>query len=97
MVVESALGSPRRPADPATLAAGFLLATLALAAVAAPLIEAWLGLNATSVDLLSRLDPPSAAHPLARTSSAETCWHVCCVPGGYRWRLVCPVPSLPQP
>ena len=54
----------RRASIPRPLAAGLLLATLALAALAAPLIEAWLGLDATTVDLLARLEPPSAAHPL---------------------------------
>ena len=32
--------------------------------MAAPLIESWLGLDATTVDLLARLESPSAAHPL---------------------------------
>ncbi len=34
------------------------------AAVAAPLIESWLGLDTATVDLLARLESPSAAHPL---------------------------------
>jgi peptide/nickel transport system permease protein len=41
-----------------------LLALLAAAALAAPLIEAWTPLSATRVDLLARSAPPSWAHPL---------------------------------
>ena len=40
------------------------LLILALAAFAAPLIEAALGLDVTRVDLLGRFQAPSAAHPL---------------------------------
>ena len=47
------------------LAAGLvLLATLALGAVLAPLAEGWLGHDPFTPDLLSRYEPPSAAHPL---------------------------------
>lgn len=45
------------------LAAGFLLLLLA-AALAAPWLEAWLGLDANAVDLLARLEPPGGAHLL---------------------------------
>jgi peptide/nickel transport system permease protein len=41
-----------------------LLAAMALAALAAPLVEAALGLDANRVDLLARFAPPSAEHPL---------------------------------
>jgi peptide/nickel transport system permease protein len=41
-----------------------LLALLAALAAAASLVEAALGLDATAVDLFSRFQPPSAAHPL---------------------------------
>lgn len=41
-----------------------ILIMLALAALAAPLIEAWTPLSATRVDLLGRHAPPSLAHPL---------------------------------
>lgn len=41
-----------------------LLAVLALAALAAPLIEAWTPLSATQVDLMNRFAGPSPAHPL---------------------------------
>ena len=41
-----------------------LLAAMALAALAAPLVEAALGLDANLVDLLARFQPPSAEHPL---------------------------------
>jgi peptide/nickel transport system permease protein len=64
MALEAAFGARRAAVGPATLAAGLLLATLALAALAAPLIEAWLGLDAATVDLLARLESPSVAHPL---------------------------------
>ena len=39
-------------------------AILALATVAAPPLESWLGLDATAVDLLTRLESPTFAHPL---------------------------------
>ena len=51
----------RRP--PALAALGLLLA-FALLALNAPLFESLLGLDATETDLLARLLPPSAAHPL---------------------------------
>lgn len=41
-----------------------VLVLLAALALAAPLVEAWLGVDAEMVDLLGRLAPPSAAHPL---------------------------------
>ncbi len=41
-----------------------VLAALALAALAAPLVEAAQGLDATVVDLFQRFRPPSLAHPL---------------------------------
>ncbi len=46
------------------VASALLLLVLALAAVAAPLIEAAMGLDANKVDLLGRFAPPSAEHPL---------------------------------
>jgi peptide/nickel transport system permease protein len=45
-------------------AAGLFLAAVALTAMAAPLFGSMLGLDAEAVDLLARLEPPSAAHPL---------------------------------
>jgi len=42
---------------------GLLLLMIVLV-MAAPLFEIWLGVGANEVDLLSRLLPPSAAHPL---------------------------------
>lgn len=48
---------------PSLAAGGFLLA-LALALASAPLAQAWLGTTPDAVDLLARLEPPSAAHPL---------------------------------
>jgi peptide/nickel transport system permease protein len=45
-------------------AAGLFLAAVALTAMAAPLVGSMLGLDAETVDLLARLEPPSAAHPL---------------------------------
>ncbi len=45
----------------AVLGAG-LLTLLAIAALAAPWLEAWLGASATAVDLFNRLQPPSARH-----------------------------------
>lgn len=64
MAIEGPFGRRRTAVDPATLMAGLLLAALALAAVAAPLIQAWLGLDAITIDLLARLESPSSAHPL---------------------------------
>jgi peptide/nickel transport system permease protein len=46
------------------LASLLVLALLAAITLAAPLIEAALGLDANRVDLLARFAPPSAAHPL---------------------------------
>ena len=58
-------GRVRRPlADPVALACALLLLLLVLAAAAAPLVETALGVDATSVDLLARLEPPGMAHPL---------------------------------
>jgi peptide/nickel transport system permease protein len=41
-----------------------LAALLTAAALAAPLLQALLGHDPEAVDLLARLEPPSAAHPL---------------------------------
>ncbi len=46
------------------LASLVLLLLLALLALAAPLVEAWLGVDANQADLFNRFAPPSAAHPL---------------------------------
>jgi peptide/nickel transport system permease protein len=46
------------------LASFFVLLALALAVIAAPIIEALLGLDANLVDLFGRFQPPSAEHPL---------------------------------
>jgi peptide/nickel transport system permease protein len=54
----------RFAADPVAAAAGLFLAALLLAAAAAPWVQAWLGADPAAVDLLARLEPPSAAHPL---------------------------------
>ncbi|MEQ9333246.1 ABC transporter permease [Thalassobaculum sp.] len=47
---------------PALAAAALLI--LVLAAIAAPLVELAMGLDAEAVDLFGRLQPPSAEHPL---------------------------------
>ncbi|HYE49917.1 MAG TPA: ABC transporter permease [Azospirillaceae bacterium] len=49
---------------PAVLASAAVLALLALACFCAPLLEAALGVDATSVSLLDRFGPPTAQHPL---------------------------------
>jgi peptide/nickel transport system permease protein len=41
-----------------------MLATLALASLAAPLVERLLGIDANAADLFLRMQPPSAEHPL---------------------------------
>ncbi|HLB80944.1 MAG TPA: ABC transporter permease [Dongiaceae bacterium] len=46
------------------VAGGIVLLALAALTLAAPLVEAALGLDAAAVDLLARYRPPSAAHPL---------------------------------
>lgn len=51
-------------AQPLALAAAIVIAILALAALAAPLIAAWLDAPADAVDLMGRFAPPSADHPL---------------------------------
>lgn len=46
------------------LASAVLLAFLALSALSAPLVERWLGTDATEVSLLDRYQPPTEGHPL---------------------------------
>jgi len=53
-----------RRLGPAAALSGGVLAALALAAAAAPLVGLVLGVDAEAVDLFNRLQPPSAAHPL---------------------------------
>ncbi|OHC75831.1 MAG: NAD synthetase [Rhodospirillales bacterium RIFCSPLOWO2_12_FULL_58_28] len=48
---------------PAAISAGVLV-LLGLSAAAAPLVEAWLGVDARTVDLFNRFAAPSFAHPL---------------------------------
>ena len=67
MVVETLAPRSRacwRLADPVALTCALLLLLLVLGAAAAPLVEAALGVDGANVDLLARLEPPSAAHPL---------------------------------
>jgi peptide/nickel transport system permease protein len=51
-------------ADPVSLLALVLAVLLVGLVLAGPLLEAWLGIDGAAVDLLARLEPPSAAHPL---------------------------------
>jgi peptide/nickel transport system permease protein len=51
-------------AHPLAVASAAILALLALLVVAAPLVAAALGIDGAAVDLLQRLQPPSARHPL---------------------------------
>ena len=46
------------------VASALVLVALALSALAAPLVEVWLGIDANEVDLLARFEGRSAAHPL---------------------------------
>ena len=46
----------------AAVAAALLLASLFIACFSAPLLEAWLGVDPTAVDLMGRFAPPDAAH-----------------------------------
>ena len=46
------------------LASAVALVLLGACALAAPLVETWLGHDADEVDLFARFEPPSAAHPL---------------------------------
>ena len=48
----------------ALIVGGAILAPLAIAALAAPLVEALLGVSAETIDLMARFAPPSLAHPL---------------------------------
>lgn len=64
MGADSALSRLGSGTGAVTLAAGVFLALVALSALAAPLLEYLLGLDATSVDLLTRLEPPTLSHPL---------------------------------
>jgi peptide/nickel transport system permease protein len=54
----------RFAAEPVAALAGLFLVALVLLTAAAPLIEAWLMVDPNAVDLLARLEPPSAAHLL---------------------------------
>jgi peptide/nickel transport system permease protein len=51
-------------ADPVSLLALVVAVLLVGLVLAGPLVEAWLGIDGAAVDLLARLEPPSAAHPL---------------------------------
>ena len=64
MALEQLAASRPVGLDPACAAAAFLLVALAAAAVAAPIVAAWLGVDANAPDLLARLEPPSSGHPL---------------------------------
>ena len=57
-------GWRRFAVDRQAACAGILLAALLLAVLAAPWVQQWLGVDPAAVDLLARLEPPSAAHPL---------------------------------
>ncbi|MDP6952461.1 MAG: ABC transporter permease, partial [Alphaproteobacteria bacterium] len=48
----------------AAVASALVLVVLGLAAAAAPLVEAWLGVDSNEVDLLAIFAAPSTAHPL---------------------------------
>lgn len=48
----------------AAVCSGVLLAAIALACLAAPLVARLLGTDPDAMDLLARLQPPTAAHPL---------------------------------
>ena len=51
-------------AEPATVLSLLIVAALAAFVLAGPILLAWQGLDGDAVDLLARLEPPSAAHPL---------------------------------
>jgi peptide/nickel transport system permease protein len=51
-------------ARPLAIVSAAILALLALLAIGAPLVATALGTDSGTVDLLARLQPPSAAHPL---------------------------------
>lgn len=57
-------GGRRRRPDPSAAPLLLALGLAALAAFAAPLLQVLLGHDPEAVDLLARLEPPSAAHPL---------------------------------
>lgn len=50
--------------DPLAIGALALLALLLALVASAPLVQALLGVDSTTVDLLARLEPPGPAHPL---------------------------------
>lgn len=51
-------------AEPGFRAAALLLLVLLLFVAVEPLLAAWMGSDPAAIDLLARLEPPSAAHPL---------------------------------
>jgi peptide/nickel transport system permease protein len=59
-------GAAIRPAtsDAATGLAVALVIVIGTAVLAGPLLETWLAIDSTTVNLLARLEAPSAAHPL---------------------------------
>src|SRR5687768_10031747 len=63
-MLETRVAVPRTTGDPAAVLAVLLVTALAAALATGPLLEAWLGIDGTTVDLLARLEGPSRTHPL---------------------------------
>ncbi|MFC7551360.1 hypothetical protein ACFQU7_02145 [Pseudoroseomonas wenyumeiae] len=63
-----------------------ILALLALAALAAPLLQGWLEADPFQPDLFARYEPASAAHPWARMSWGATSCCGCSTAPAFRWR-----------
>ena len=63
-MAEARLALRPAAAEPATVLSLLIVAALAAFVLAGPVLLAWQGLDGDAVDLLARLEPPSAAHPL---------------------------------
>ena len=63
-MAEARLALRPAAAEPATVLSLLIVAALAAFVLAGPILLAWQGLDGDAVDLLARLEPPSAAHPL---------------------------------
>ena len=63
-MAEARLALRPAAAEPATVLSLLIVAALAAFVLAGPILLAWQGLDGNAVDLLARLEPPSAAHPL---------------------------------
>ena len=75
------------------LASAVALVLLGACALAAPLVEAWLGHDAGEVDLFARFGPSTAEHPLGTDELGRDELLRLLYGGGCRCSSACPPPS----